>query len=230
VYSHVYTEARRLGVPRLQRKWTPAQIRILTRYVGLLIDRRYRYAHEAAGDCCKALGGAHSYKAVLDVLKRKATAARVPRYLAHLTPEERLIVERYAMMVHDGKLPHWKAAALACRSELKRRVARTERIGDLRLRHADTHPFGTIHLAILNIAHSRNLRGPRNPRWSEAEDQLARSWVRWYDRHRLVRRLAPLNQAAEGLHEDLDKAGYQRKQRACGVRVALLWRRQQGLV
>jgi hypothetical protein len=230
VYSHVYEEAHRLGAPRLQPQWTPAQTRILTRYVGLLIDRRYRYAREAARDCYKALDGTHSYGAVFDALKTKTTAAGIPRYHTHLTRDELRVAERYAMMVHDGKLPHWKAAALACRTELKRRIARTARIGDLRLRHADTRPFGTIHLAILNIAHSRNLRGPRNPRWSEAEDRLARSWVRWYDRHRLVLRLAPLKQAAEGLNDDLDKAGYERKQSACRARVALLWRRQQGLV
>jgi len=230
VYSHVYEEARRLGAPRLQPEWTPAQTRILTRYVGLLIDRRYRYAYEAARDCHKALDGAHSYGAVFDALKQKTTAAGIPRYHTHLTREDLRVAERYALMVHEGKLPHWTAAAMACRSELRRRLARTKRIGNLRLSHADTHPFGTIHAAILSIAHSRNLRGPRNPRWSEAEDRLAQSWVRWFDRYRLVLRLAPLKQAAEGLSEDLDKAGYQRKLNACRARVVLLWRRQQGLV
>jgi hypothetical protein len=230
VHWHVYMEARKLGVPRLKRQWTPTQTRILTRYVGLLIDRRYRYAREAARDCVRALGGARSYEAVLDALKTKATATGIPRYHTLLTREELRVAERYAMMVHHGKLPHWKAAAMACHSELSRRIARTRRVGGLRLRHAATHPLDTIHTAILRIAHSRNLRGPRNPRWSEAEDRLAESWVRWYDRYRLVLRLAPLKQAAEGLNEDLDKAGYQRKLNACRLRVALLWRREQGLV
>jgi len=230
VLWHVYMEARRLGGPWTKRRWTSTETRILKRYVGLLIDRRYRHAHEAARDCHRALGGARSYEAVFDALTTRARATGVPRYHTPLTPEELRVAERYAVMVHDGRLPHWKAAAIACRSELSRRIARTGRIGGLQLRHADTHSLGTIRVAILKIAHSRNLRGPRNPHWSDAEDRLARSWVRWYGRYRLVRKLAPLRQAGEGLSDDLGEAGFHRKVSACSYRVSLLWRRQHGLV
>jgi len=229
VYWKVFNEARGLGLSRLKERWTPAENRVLTRYLRLLMERRYRHTPEAARDCHKALGGSRSYKAVLFALSTRAAAAGIPRCYSHLTADELRTAEKYAMMVHNGRLPDWRAAAVRCHAELGRRIARTGRNGKLRLRHATTHTLDTIHLAILKIAHSRNLRGPRNPHWSDDEDRLAGSWVRWYDRHRHVRRLAPLRQAAEGLSEDLEKAGFNRNVRACAYRVALLWRRQQGL-
>jgi len=230
VHWHVYKEARRLGGPWTKRRWTTTETRILQRYVGLLLDRRYRLAREAARDCHRALGGARTYEAVFDALIRRASATGVPRYHSSLTPRELRVAERYAMMVQDGRFPHWKAAAIACRSELSRRTDRTGRIGGLQLRHADAHSLEAIRVAILKIAHSRNLRGPRNPHWSNAEDRMARSWVRWYGRYRLVRKLAPRRQAGEGLSDELGEAGFHRNVSACSYRVSLLWRRQHGLV
>jgi len=132
-------------------------------------------------------------------------------------------------MVHNGRLPHWRAAAQQCHADLQCRIAWAGRTSKLGLRRATTHTLDTIHLAILKIAHARNLRGPRNPHWSEAEDQLVRSWVKWYDRYRRVQRLRPLKQAAEGLSEQLDGAGFHRTVAACRSRLSLFWRQEHGL-
>jgi hypothetical protein len=229
VYWMVLQEARGLGLGSLRERWTPRENRILRRYVRLLMDRRYHYAEEAARDCHRALGGSRSRSTVLYALRTKSGAAGIPRYHSCLTADELRTAEKYAMMVHDGRLPHWRAAAVRCHAELARRIGRAGRTGKLRIRHATTHTLDTIHLAILRIAHARNLRGPRNPHWTDAEDRLAWSWVKWYDRYRLVARLTPRKQAAEGLSEDLEKAGFSRKVSACAYRIGLLWRRQQGL-
>ena len=229
VYWTVLNEARSAGLGHLKEYWTPAEQRVLNRYLRLLFEGQYRYAADAARDCTEALGGSRSFKAVLFALRTRATQTKLPRFHSQLTEEEQRIVEAYALKVHEGKLPHWLAAAKRCREELQRRADRAGRNGELRLRRTQQHALLTIHMAILKIAHDRNLRGPRNPHWTEAEDRPVGRWVSWYDRYRLVRRLKPLKQAAESLTDELAEAGFQRTPGACKARLLLLSHRKQGI-
>jgi hypothetical protein len=221
-------EARSMGMPRLTAAWSPAENRILNRYLRLLFERRGYCATEAARDCHRALGGSRSYNAVLVVLRTRAARVGLPRSHSYLTGEELRVAERYALKVHNGLLPSWWAAAQQCHTDLQSRTARAGRASKLGLRRATTHTFDTIRRAISRIAHSRNLHGPRKPHWSETEDRLVKGWVNWYDRYRHAQRLRPLKQAAEGLSEQLDEAEFHRTVSACKSRLILLWRQQHG--
>ncbi len=224
VYWMLCTTAQAMGLSRLTWPWTPAENRVLNRYLRRLFESRYQYPQEAARDCFRELGGSRSYKAVLYRLRTQAPRVGLPRYHSHLTTVEERFVERYALKVHHGILPHWLAAARQCLAAIQRRTARLARTGPLRLRRPPSHTLDTIHLAILKLAHRRGLRGPRNPHWTAVEDKMAANWVKWYDRYRTVRRLAPLKQAGEGLHGELAEKGFQRSVSACRARVSLKWR------
>ncbi|MFO7675131.1 MAG: hypothetical protein R6X12_02265 [bacterium] len=226
IYWMLYTAAHELGLPKLKHEWTPAERRALNRHLRLLFEGRHKFSDDAAQACFRELGGSRTYKAVRFALRTEATRTGLPRSHSWLTKTEERLVERYAMMVHNGALPHWRAAAEQCLAAIGRRVARLARTGPLKLRRLPSHTLDTIHMAILNLAHQRGLRGPRNPHWTAAEQKLAAGWVKWYDRYRRVRRLAPLKQASEGLQAELADRGFHRSVAACSARVKSEWERQ----
>lgn len=226
VYWLLYTTAREMGLPTVEREWTVAEKRVMKRHMRLLFAGRYDYARDAAQACFRELGGSRTYKAVWFALRTEATRIGLPRFHSRLTRIEEQLVERYALKVHQGLLPHWRAAAEQCHAAILRRMARLAKTGPLKLRRPPSHTLDTIHVAILKVAHKRGLRGPRNPHWTAAEDKILAGWLKWYGRYRHVRRLTPLRQAAEGLQHDLAEKGFDRTVGACRNRISTAWRLQ----
>jgi len=77
------------------------------------------------------------------------------------------------------------------------------------------------------LAHGLEGRWPRT-RWTDAEMQACRQWIRWYDRYRGVRRLSPWKTVAQGLQEEVERLGCNRTVTACWARFRKEWKRQHG--
>ncbi len=221
VYWMLHSTAHAMGVPKLKDEWTPAENRVLNRYLRRLFEGRYRSSHEAARDCHRAMGGSRTYKAVRFAILTRATSSALPRWRGRFRSSEQRLVERYALKVHRGLLPDWLTAARQCSAGMQRLSQRLVGTGDIRPRCVTCHPLGSIHQSILRLAHKRALHGPRNPRWSATEEKIAAGWVRWYGRYRHVVRLKPMQQAAEGLQSELADKGFQRTIGACKARISI---------
>ncbi len=228
VRSKLYAVARSMGLPRLVRPWSPSERRVLDRYARRLLEGRYRWVPDAARECQSELGGSHTYRAVCAVLRTRTAEFGLPRFHGQFTRPEKQFIWRYALNVHRGRLPDWKTAARLCAVAVSRLHARLAKSGPFQLRRFSGHTFDSIYNAIRRLARRRGLRGPGYRRWSAEENKVAASWVRWYDRYRTVRRLAPLVRSGEGIHDDLAEKGLHRSVNACMARLSLLWHRQVG--
>jgi len=225
VYWMMHSTAHAMGIPKLKSTWTPKEKRVLNRYLQWLFEGRYNNSHEAARDCCRALGGSRTYKAVRHAIATRTACSALPMWHGCLRSHEQRLVERHALMVHRGQLSDWLVAARQCKVAIDRANQRLARTAGLKPRCPPSRPLGSIHQAILRLAHERGLRGPRNLRWTATENKLAAAWIRWFDRYRLVHRLKPLLQASEGLENDLADRGFQRTVGACRARVGIGARR-----
>jgi hypothetical protein len=215
-------------------------MRIIDRYVRALYEGRYRFARAAAAACADELAGMsrraelgvarrrrpRSVVAVHDVLSRRASSFRLPRYKTDLSPEELALIERYARGVERGEYRSWAEAARACSSELQQVYAAAARRSPLPLRRVSGHSPATVLIRMLGLSRQLGLRGPRQHLWSAAEIKVLDSWLRWYERRRGDRRQTGLlRQATEGLQEDIENLGSHRTLSACECKL-LFWRRR----
>jgi hypothetical protein len=227
IYHLVLKLARRRGLKRLKRLPDKHEAGVLDRYVRALHEGRYKYVPMAAPDCLAELDRLHrkrpdadmvcprSLSWVTGALYKRSEALGLPRYRNLLTPTERRLVERFARKVDRGELPNWLTAARGCLAEIRRRYAHPLQLRPGGPHRLTSHSIYTVHDSIRELAHRLKLRGPRCIRWSAPEMKLLKDWLRWYSRHRPVRRLQPLKQASEGLHEDLAEMGSNRATSAC---------------
>jgi hypothetical protein len=131
--------------------------------------------------------------------------------------EARATIDKYVRALGQGEFPYAEAAA-ACRNEVRRIYTRIGTRSPLHVRRPAPRSLvatqGGIRKAIVRL-------GVQYPgrRWLLAEMRIFSSWLRWYGRYHRVRRLQPLTQAANGLSDDLAKAGFRRTPRACQARL-----------
>jgi len=119
-------------------------------------------------------------------------------------------------------------AAKSCLAAIQRRYAHPLRLRPGGPQRLTSHSIHTIHTEILSLAHRLKLRGPRCIRWSVSEMKLLDGWVMWYGRYRRVLRLKPMKQASEGLQEDLEKMGCNRRLSACRYQLTKRFRSVHG--
>jgi len=235
--------AREAGWPSFIRPWRPEEQAVRDRYVAALVQGEFRTAKRAAAACTKELTRLHqrmrnspsyvgtlprSYGAVLRELNDRALDLGLPRYGDKWRPPERRLLERYARGVPAGRYGSWLEAARACHAELARLHERIRRRSPIPVRTLPERKLIEVHKHIIAVAHELGLEGPRRVLWTEAEDKVCDSWVRWYARYRGVRRLEPFKTAAEGLQEDLLKLGSERSLPACRCRLAARHRSMMG--
>ncbi|MEI7902714.1 MAG: hypothetical protein WCK89_20900, partial [bacterium] len=196
------------GRERRYTHWNPDEMAIVDRYARALAAGEYRSGDEAATECRKALvlAGFESHT-VFGVRQRVLRVARtLGRQGVHVawTDEEKAKIDRVARDYAAGKYPNIVAAANAAIDLLG-----TSRTGKPR-------SIPSVEPQLLARAHE--LGRPKYWRfWSEAENKVCDSWIRWYERHRHVRRYKPAQEAVLGLQEELQRLGSERTRGACNV-------------
>ena len=239
VRVRVLERAHALGLPVL-RPWSRDEMHVIDRYVRALYEGRYRFAPAAAAACASELAERssragrcvagrcrpRSIAAVHDVLSRRASSLRLPRYKTDLSQEELALIEQYARGVDRGEYQSWAEAARACSVELQRVYAAAARRSPLPVGKVTGHSPATVLIKMLTLSRQLGLRGPRLHLWSAAEIRALDSWLQWYERRRGSRRQKGLlHQAAEGLQEEIEDLNSHRTLGACEDKL-LRWRRR----
>jgi hypothetical protein len=196
------------GRERRYTHWNPDEMAIVDRYARLLVAGGYKSGAVAAAECRDALVQAgyasHSVFGVRGLLLRAARA--LGRQGGHVawTVSEKAKIDRVARDYAAGKYPNIVAAAKAAIVLLG-----TSRTGKPR-------SIPSVEPQLLARAHE--LDRPKYWRfWSEAENKVCDSWIRWYERHRHVRRYKPAREAVLGLQEELQNLGSDRTRGACNM-------------
>jgi len=241
LHETLMEEAHRQGVMRAAGPWTPAELRVIRRYVRALVAGRFRYVHEAALPCTRELGamrgrtgpGRRELRTRLAVkckLQSECKLLGAPRFRSCLTREESGVVERYARAVDRGEFSRWKDAAEACRDELTRAALVASRRRGVEVHEVTAYNLHTIHVYMLDLSRKLALRGPRRILWTEPELRRCASWARWLERHPTRRRgMHAFSEAACGLQDELAEIGHSRSIMACRHRLYRDWRRLRGL-
>jgi hypothetical protein len=223
VLGRIWVLTREMGSLKYPR-WQEAEERVCRRYIRLLFEGRYRCATDAAVACTAALvrlpgtRKARSYEAVFSRVSRGVSKLGLPRYKGKSTAGELRLYDKYARKVAAGDYETAFIAARACRLEMGRIYARGIGQHNLGRTRLALRPVHGVYMGILNATTRLGLQFPKRL-WMPAEERIFKSWLRWYCRHRPVRRLQPLAQAAAGLNEDLAKAGFRRSVRSCRKRL-----------
>ena len=230
IASRIRQEARKAGWPSFFRPWRPEEKAIRDRYVAELVEGRFRTAKLAAAACTKELARLHhrrrkspayvgtlprSYIAVLQELNHRALDLGLPRYGDKWRLQEQRLLERYARGVPSGKYGSWLEAARACHGEMARLHKEILNNSSIPVRRLPERKLVEVHKHIIIVAHKLGLDGPRRILWTEAENKICDSWVRWYEEHKRVRRYKPGEQAVLGVQEELERMGVDRTQGAC---------------
>jgi len=201
---------RTLGREPRYEHWSDRELAILDRFARRLADGRCPSAESAVAPCRRAmLGGGCAARPRIGIrnkLLRRAHALGRPRRDWSWTESELRRLDAVARDYAAHGYPNIAAAADAGLRALGRHRPKGPR----------THP-GVQH-AILSLA--RKHGRPRSWRlWTPTEERVCDSWVRWYERHRHVRRYKPAQEAARGLQEELQNVGSERTLGACRLRL-----------
>jgi len=230
IAGRIRAEARKIGWPSFVRPWRQEETVIRDRYVAALVEGRFRTAKLAAAACTKELARLHrsrlkspayvgtlprSYGAVLKELNHRALDLGLPRYGDKWRLQERRLLERYARGVPSGKYGSWLEAARACHGEMARLHKKILSNSTIPVRNLPERKLSEVHKHIIAVAHKLGLEGPRRILWTDAEDKICDSWVRWYENHKRIRRYKPGEQAVLGVQEELERMGSDRTQGAC---------------
>jgi hypothetical protein len=215
VFQKLVRETLRRGRKLKCTRWNKKELAVLEPYARRLAAGEYRSGATASRDCRRALARAgfrsHSYFGVrLRVLRVARELGRQDVHLAW-TDKEKAKIDRVARDYAAGKYPNIVAAT---------EVA-IRRLRDVR--HGNPRKYSSVAPKVLARAHE--LGRPKYWRlWSGTENEISRSWLRWYIRYHDVRRMAPFKTASEGLQEDLEKTGNVRSIGACRYRLGKLYR------
>jgi len=228
--GRIRAEARKIGWPSFVRPWRPDETVIRDRYVAALVEGRFRTAKLAAAACTKELARLHrrrlrspayvgtlprSYGAVLKELNHRALDLGLPRYGDKWRLQERRLLEQYARGVPSGKYGSWLEAARACHGEMAGLHKQILSNSTIPVRKLPERKLIEVHKHIIIVANKLGLEGPRRILWTDAENKICDSWVRWYEEHKRMRRYKPGEQAVLGVQEELERMGIDRTQDAC---------------
>lgn len=217
---HLRRALRALGVPARQQDWTRAELRVVRRFLRKAYSGRPCTVKNMSEACSRALGGRRSADAVRTQMKRFVAEVAQPRFHGFSLPWEKQYFERYALKVAEGKLPNVMVAARECLKALELRQKQESRKVPGRTSPSYKRDFSGVYSGIQRAGQRLGLPRAVHPRWNEKEDRILRSWRKWYQRYRGVRRLMPQTQAAHGLQSELADKGYLRTFSACYNRIA----------
>jgi hypothetical protein len=227
--------ARSLGWSQSATRWLPEERRILERYVRALVSGRYVSPSLAARDCSAELDRLHRR-----LRRESSTCGFFPRrvntianYLhrwscdrgrpvtADWTDAEVRVIRRHAQGLASGEHADGRAAAGACLLELQALRRRRWRL----FRHIRPRAKTSVSQQLREFAHETGEHWPKSG-WTAEELRACQRWVRWYERHRRVRRFRPWAVAAEGLQQELEQMHSRRSVEACAAR---LWKERRRL-
>lgn len=222
--------ARRLGWSRSATRWLPQEKWILERYVRALVKGRYASPSLAARDCAAELDRLHERlrreSGARGIFPRKVST--IANYLHRWSRErgrpvttawtdgEIRVMRRHAQKLTSGEHGDGRVAASACLLELQALRRRQWR----QFRHIRPRAKTSVSQQLRAFAHETGERWPKSG-WTAEELRACQRWVRWYERHRRVRRLRPWTVAAEGLQQELEQMHSRRSVAACAAR---LWK------
>jgi len=231
VRDRIVLLARSLGWSQSATRWLPEERRILERYVRALVNGRYVSPSLAARDCSAELDRLHRR-----LRRESSTRGFFPRrvntianYLhrwsrdrgrpvaADWTDAEVRVIRRHAQGLASGEHKDGRAAARACFLELQALRRRQWRLFRAK---------ASVSQQLREFAHETGEHWPKSG-WTVEELRACQRWVRWYERHRRVRRLRPWAVAAEGLQQELEQMHSRRSVEACAAR---LWKERRRLL
>jgi hypothetical protein len=237
------TRAQRLGWRWVDSRWRPEEREILDRHVRVLAGREHPRLEPVARNCFNELEALYKRRRAEEPALRLAYRPRTYRtiltyllrwsrekgrfILAVWTPQEDQIVGRYARALIEARYVDAPTAARACRLELAR-LRRQWRTDDpAKLKGTRPRSQAATYGHLCKLAHRLNQRWPKTA-WTNAEMKVCRQWIRWYDKHRGVRRLKTWDTVAEGMQEELERMNSRRSFSACQSKFWKEWRRVRG--
>jgi Arc/MetJ-type ribon-helix-helix transcriptional regulator len=208
VFQKLVRRTLSLGRELKYTHWNNEELAVVEPYARKLAAGEYHSGDVAARECRKALVRAgfrsHTFFGVrLRVLRAARTLGRRDVHLAW-TDREMARIEGVARDYAAGKYPNIVAATEDAIRRL--RDTRTDR----------QRKYSSVAPKVLARAHE--LGRPNYWRlWSDAENRRCDAWIRWYEKHRHVRRYKPAQEAVLGLQEELERLGIDRTRGACST-------------
>jgi hypothetical protein len=216
VFQKLAHRTRALGRKTRLTEWVHDELAVIEPYARRLAAGEFHSGYEAASECHEALVRAgFESRSISGVRTRVLRVARaLGRENPHVawTDREKARIDRIARSYAAGEFPNSTSAA-----EAAGRLLGNSRAG---------RPRSLASIVPILLARAHELGRPEYRRyWSPAEIQRCGSWIRWYERHRHVRRYRPAQEAVLGLHEELERLGSDRTRGACSA--YFYWRRRQ---
>jgi len=223
--------AHNLGWSWGSSRWSPEELRILSRFVRRLTVRGHPTTQQVATECYAALkryqdrltrtlagrravGRFWTFPTIYTYLARQSGVLG-RKWEARWKPDEDKVLRRYALGIVEGRIADAPTAALACVDELARLYPRTRGSG-----RASARTLETVECRIARMAREMHRPWPGS-HWTDAERKVCRRWTDWYERHRRVPRNRALATSAEGLQEELERMNSRRSMIACR---AIIWK------
>ncbi len=236
--------AQKLGWSWVASRWRPEEREILDRHVRVLAGREHPLLEPIARDCFNELEALYRRRRAEEPASRLAYLPRTYRtiltyllrwsreqgrtVLPEWSAQEDKIVGRFARALIEAKYADAPTAARACRVELAR-LRRQWRADDpARFKGTQPRSLPAVYSQLCKLAHGLNQRWPKTA-WTDAEVQVCRQWIRWYERHRGARRLKTWDTVAEGMQEELERINSRRSLAACQARFSRELRRARGM-
>jgi hypothetical protein len=216
VFQKLAHRTRTLGRKTRLTEWARDELAVIEPYARRLAAGEFHSGYEAASECHKALARAgFKLRSVSGVRTRVLKVARaLGRENPHVTwtDREKARIDRIARSYAAREFPNITSAA-----EAAGRLLGSSQAG---------RPRSLASIVPILLARAHELGRPEYRRyWSPAENQRCDSWIRWYERHRRVRRYRPAQEAVLGLHEELERLSSDRTRGACSGH--FYWRRRQ---
>jgi hypothetical protein len=236
------SRARKLGWSWVASRWRPEERQVLDRHVRALAGSVHPSLKQIARDCYDELEALYRRRWAKAPALRQAYRPRTYRtihsYLlrwsrekgrtvsAEWTPQEDQVAARYARALIEAGFADAPTAAQACEQELRELRLQWRANDPARFRGTRPRSAAATYHHLCKLAHKLNQRWPKTG-WTQEEMRACERWIRWYERHRGVRRLRPWDTAAEGLQEELERLNSRRSVPACRAKFCKEWRRLQ---
>jgi len=241
VHNRLWEAACELGRQPF-RRWTAEETRVVTRHLQWLFEGRYQFVRQAAEACADEFRRRHAQgrsgtrsppprpaTAVYERMTILAPKYRLPRRKGEMTAAERKTVEVYARALGRGQFENARVAAAACLAELRLRYGRAQRAGSVSVRRVTGHSMQTVHGELLSCLRRLRLYVLSGRRWTDEEERMCETWVRWHEHGRRARRRRLWREAVEGMVEELAHRGYRRTYQAVDARLKVARRRLRGM-
>ena len=232
-YWKLLAFARSMNLPYVHRAWTPAERRVLRKYVRRLFAGRFQFTRDAAAACALELAepgcqietpgsrprSRRGTKNVYHELTRMVSQARLPRYKGAWTRPELEVLERYARATERGDYRRWTDAAEAATKELRKLYVGGGKGGVHRATRLAGRRTSDAVQQMRVLARRLHLGGPHTQRWTPPEERILRKWVKLYHEGHQPGRRGPIRAVSEGLRDELRNAGFTRLLSACRYRL-----------